>query len=88
MTNRHTNEPTRQPLRLCPGVIIVALQWLLRFVVPIIIPEALTVGVMGGLVCGLAVVVWWGFFSRARFPQALRSLLSLSAITVSPNRCF
>ena len=65
MTNLHTNEPTRQPLRLWPGVIIVALQWLLRFVVPIIIPEALTVGVMGGLVCGLAVVVWWGFFSRA-----------------------
>ena len=53
MTNLHTNEPTRQPLRLWPGVIIVALQWLLRFVVPIIIPEALTVGVMGGLVCGL-----------------------------------
>jgi outer membrane protein assembly factor BamB len=65
LNNVHTNEPTRQPLRLWPGVVIVLLQWLLRFVVPIIIPEALTVGVMGGLVCGLGVVVWWGFFSRA-----------------------
>ncbi len=65
MNNAHNKEPTRQPLRLWPGVVIVVLQWLLRFVVPIIVPEALTIGVMGGLFCGLAVIVWWGFFSRA-----------------------
>jgi len=55
----------REPLRLWPGVLIVALQWLGRFVLPVFVPEALAFGVMGGIVGGLAVVAWWAFFSRA-----------------------
>jgi outer membrane protein assembly factor BamB len=62
MTNTQSNEPT---LRLLPGVIIVIIQWLVRFVVPIVAPETTPFAVMGGLVGGLAVMVWWGFFSRA-----------------------
>jgi outer membrane protein assembly factor BamB len=54
-----------KPLRLWPGVVIVTLQWLSWFVVPIVAPEAAMYGVLGGLLGGLAVVVWWGFFSRA-----------------------
>ena len=60
------NESTLQkPLRLWPGVVIVMLQWLGRFVVPIVEPEALFFGVIGGFLGGLAIVVWWAFFSRA-----------------------
>ncbi len=40
MTN--PNQLPRESLRLWPGVVIVVVQWLLRFVVPVIIPEALT----------------------------------------------
>jgi len=59
-------EPTQQkPLRLWPGIIIVILQWLIRFGVPIIWPEAVTLFVFGGILGGLAIVVWWVFFSRA-----------------------
>ena len=66
MANAKTDEPTRQkPLRLWPGVVIVVLQWLARFGVPIVVPEATAFGVIGGLFGGLAVVVWWAFFSRA-----------------------
>jgi outer membrane protein assembly factor BamB len=61
-----SDEPTQQkPLRLWPGVIIVILQWLIRFAVPIIKPEAVTIFVLGGMAGALLVVVWWAFFSRA-----------------------
>ena len=66
MTIAQTVEPTPQkPLRLWPGVVIVMLQWLVRFGVPRVVPEALGFGVLGGVLGGLAIVVWWAFFSRA-----------------------
>ena len=59
-----TQKGERQPLRLWPGVVAVVLQWIGWFGVPIIAPDAMIYGVIGGLVCGLAVLVWWAFFSR------------------------
>ena len=52
-------------LRLWPGVLIVILQWLARFVLPIIAPNTMVIGVFAGLSGGLAIAVWWIFFSRA-----------------------
>jgi outer membrane protein assembly factor BamB len=46
-------------------VLIVALQWFGRFVVPLAIPDALPFGAIGGLAGGLLIIVWWAFFSRA-----------------------
>jgi outer membrane protein assembly factor BamB len=66
--NLKNGEPAkRKPLRLLPGVIIVVLQWLLWLAVPAIVPEDMgtIVGVFGGMLGGLAVIVWWIFFSRA-----------------------
>ena len=66
MEEQKTDESTEpKSLRLLPGVIIVAVQWLVRFVVPILIPEATPLAFFGGLLFWLAIVVWWGFFSRA-----------------------
>ena len=66
MTNVQTDESTGQySLRLWPGVVAVILQWVIRFGVPRVEPEAIPFAVIGGLVCGLAIVVWWAFFSRA-----------------------
>jgi outer membrane protein assembly factor BamB len=56
---------SRKPLRLWPGVAIVALQLLGLFVIPRLIPSALIFGVLGGVVGGLMILVWWAFFSRA-----------------------
>jgi outer membrane protein assembly factor BamB len=66
MTIAQTDQPTRRkPLRLWPGVIIVMLQWLIWAVLPVVAPDAGAIGAIGGLVGGLAIVVWWAFFSRA-----------------------
>jgi len=46
-------------------VAAVAIQWLLRFVVPMFVPEAIATGYIAGVVCGLVVMIWWAFFSRA-----------------------
>ncbi len=75
MTIAQTDEPTpRKPLRLWPGVVAVALQWLVRFLVPVVVPEAGIFAVLGGLVGGLAVVVWWMFFSRAAWSERLGAI--------------
>jgi outer membrane protein assembly factor BamB len=64
-TTRIDESSGHQPLRLWPGVVIVALQWLARFGVVIFEPDAAAYGAMAGLLGGPALLVWWAFFSRA-----------------------
>ncbi len=88
MTSAQTDEPTlKKPLRLWPGVVIVALQWLAWFVVPLFVPEAISYGVMGGVFGGgLALVVWWAFFSRAPHLERWGALaLMIAALVVTPH---
>ena len=58
---------SKSRLRLRPGVIIVILQWLLWMVIPLVFPGTWirVVGVLGGMAGGLALMIWWAFFSRA-----------------------
>ncbi len=73
MSIAQTDEPTRQKtLRLWPGVVAVVVQWLAWWVAPIVMPTFLGGYVMGAyvgagglLLGGVAIVVWWAFFSRA-----------------------
>ena len=52
MTISQTNELTpRKSLRLWPGVLAAVLLVLLRFVLPIVMPDATAVGMLGGVVC-------------------------------------
>ncbi len=62
---------SRRSLRLWPGVVIVTLQWLTRFGLPLVMPDAVPIAVIGGIVGGLGVVVWWVFFSRATWSERL-----------------
>src|SRR5437762_1640569 len=64
LTPKGERNREQQQLRLWPGIIAVILQWLVWFGVPIIAPEATALGVIGGLLGGLVVLVWWAFFSR------------------------
>ena len=76
-------DPTlKTPLRLWPGAAIVILQWLVTYAVPLVVPDAeafsLPVGVfavLAGAVGGLAVVIWWMFFSRAPWSERVAAII-------------
>ena len=71
----NSDEPApKTPLRLWPGVVAVTLQWLVWFVVPIFVLDAMMFAVIGEAVCGLAVVVWWLFFSRAPWSERVGAI--------------
>ena len=61
----------RKPLRLWPGVVAAVLLLVVRYVLPVVVPRATFIAFMGGLVCALAIVVWWLFFSRAPWSERL-----------------
>ncbi|MGQ0601753.1 MAG: outer membrane protein assembly factor BamB family protein [Anaerolineales bacterium] len=87
MLNRKTGEPTLQkPLRLWPGVVAVVLMWLLRYVVPIVVPDAAMFAVFGGLGLGLVVVVWWLFFSRAPWVERVGAIVLMVVALVATKR--
>jgi outer membrane protein assembly factor BamB len=81
MTTAPTVETaTQKPLRLWPGVLAVVLQWLAWLVLPIVVPEALLYGVLGGVFGGtLAVLVWWLFFSRAPWVERAAAVVLMPA---------
>src|SRR5712692_3376616 len=87
MAIAHTEELTpKKPLRLWPGVVAVVLQWLLWFVVPRVAPETLMFAMLGGLACGLAVVVWWLFFSRAPWAERVGAIVLMVVAVVAAKR--
>jgi outer membrane protein assembly factor BamB len=86
MTIAQGDEPTpRKPLRLWPGVVAAALLCVVRFVVPVVEPEAVRFGLIGGLFVALAVVLWWAFLSRAPWFDRLGAiLLMIAALAATP----
>ena len=67
-------DTAKKPLRLWPGVIAAVLLCVVRFVVPIVFPDASMFAVLGGLVGALVVVLWWVFFSRAAWSERLGAI--------------
>src|SRR5262245_23247355 len=72
----------RRPLRLWPGVVIVTLQLLLRYLVPVIAPDAsvfgaslVMIGMLAGVFGGPVVLVWWLFFSRAPWSERIGAVV-------------
>src|SRR5262245_1596287 len=69
------SEAPRKPIRLWPGVAIVVVQWVLRFVAPALMPDAIIVGIFAGLIGWLAIIIWWSFFSRAPRYERLAAIV-------------
>ena len=74
------NEPASQrPLRLWPGVAAAVLLVLIGYVVPIFAPRFAGLGMIGAVVCALIVLLWWLFFSRARWYERLGAIALIIA---------
>src|SRR5258706_9747508 len=70
------SEPAhQQQLRLWPGVALAVLLLLFKFVVPIVVPGAVIIVLLGSLGCALAIPLWWLFLSRARWSERVGALL-------------
>ncbi|MFN7954335.1 MAG: PQQ-binding-like beta-propeller repeat protein [bacterium] len=74
------------PLRLWPGVVIVALQWLVRFAIPLVVPAFAGTAVLGGLAGAAGVVVWWLFFSRAPWLDRVGAIVAMAAALAVTSR--
>ena len=75
-SDRHS----RRPLRLWPGVIIVAALWLTRVGASMADPAAeFFIRVLGGFVGAFAVLVWWLGFSRASWGDRVTALVAIVA---------
>src|SRR5262245_35705532 len=84
VTVEQTQVSTRKPIRVWPGIVVVALQWLCWFVVPVVRPGAAIVAFMAALVCGLLILLWWLFFSRAPWIERVGAIvLIVLAVIVS-----
>jgi outer membrane protein assembly factor BamB len=88
MTTAQTDAPAVQkPLRVWPGVLAVTLQWLAGFVLPIVVPEARIYGMLGGFFGGgLAVLLWWLFFSRAPWVERVGAIVLMPVAAFATSR--
>jgi outer membrane protein assembly factor BamB len=76
----------RKPLRLWPGVVAVALQWVLWFVIPLLFPQAAIFGVFGGVIAGLVIVLWWLLFSRAPWLERVGAIVLMVIAVIATKR--
>jgi len=82
--NKNTGSTQQKLLRVWPGVVIVILQWFVRFGIPVFRPEAIAYSVFGGLFFGLLILVWWIFFSRAPwFDRWFAVVLMIAALAAT-----
>jgi len=87
MTTTQIDEPTAQhSVRLWPGVVAVALQWLAWLVVPLVFQGSALYSVAGGIAGGLAVIVWWLFFSRASWAERAGAIVLMVVAVVAMER--
>jgi outer membrane protein assembly factor BamB len=75
----------QKPLRSWPGVAAGAVLLVMRYIVPNVLPTAGEIGQLAGFASALVIVVWWLFFSRARWLERIGALV-LAVIAVIATR--
>ncbi|MGQ0735627.1 MAG: outer membrane protein assembly factor BamB family protein [Acidobacteriota bacterium] len=94
MTIADTNAFTaRKPLRLWPGVVLAVLLAVMRYVLPVIAPDAMVLGmplamlgVVAGVAGALAIVLWWLLASRAPWIERISALFLLAGALLVTSR--
>ena len=76
----------RKPIRLWPGIAAVAVQWLVGFGLPMFVPEAGGTAILVRLGCGLIVIVWWLFLSRAPWLERVSAIFLMVVALLATSR--
>src|SRR5688572_23632411 len=74
------------PLRIWPGAVAVAIQWLAWFGVALVYPAGTPWGVAVALYAGVAVILWWLFLSRAPWAERVGALALIVVALVATKR--
>ena len=69
-----------------PGIVAVVLQWLGWFLVPVVLPQAFLVGLLAGVIGGLAILLWWLLFSRAPWIERIAAPLLIVGALILTKR--
>jgi len=84
---------SRTPLRLWPGVVLAIVLVIARYVVPRVAGDAeiysmpvAIVGILGGVWCTVAIVVWWLLFSRAPWSERLGAVILMAVALFATSR--
>src|SRR5579862_6266525 len=77
---------SRPPIRLWPGVVAVTLQWLLIFGAPIVAPDLILYGMLGGVSLGLVILLWWLFFSRTPWSERIGAVVLIVVAVFAVSR--
>jgi outer membrane protein assembly factor BamB len=86
MTLPQTHEPDpRKPLRLWPGVVVAVLQCL-GIVIALLVPRAFVIALIGGLIGGLVILLWWLFFSRAPWSERVGAIVVMVLAVLATKR--
>ena len=83
---RPTITKPRKPLRVWPGVIAAVVLVLARFVLPYVKLEFTLYGLLAMVVCVLAIVLWWLFFSRARWFERIGAVVLIGLALFATSR--
>src|SRR5688572_5881087 len=94
MTTPQTDQPIpnvdkpnqQKPLRLWPGIAAVVLQWLFWLVVPVVAKDATMLAILGAVACGLVVLLWWLFFSRAPWLERAGAIVLMVVAAIVTKR--
>src|SRR6185369_8437598 len=85
MSTPQIDRSSRKPLRLWPGITLVLIQWFAWFVIRLIFPKYAIFGVFAGVICGLLVLIWWIFFSRALWLERIGAVV-LMVVAVAATK--
>src|SRR5512132_1227353 len=80
------NAPARRRLRVWPGVVVVILQWAIRFGLPAIDTGLIRFAIFGAFGGGLALLLWWLFFSRVSWSERLGAVGLMAVALVGTKR--
>ena len=82
--NKNRGSDLIEPLRLWPGILFSVVLISIRYLLPVLIPRATMVGVLGGILLSVGIFLWWFFFSRAsKIDKWGAFLLIVVSLTIS-----